>query len=457
MTPKLFPSVMAALAMAGAFVGAANCGGGDAGFSGPTTTTTTGGMGGSGGKGTGGMGGMGGSGGQSCDVNACPGEDTTCSKRACDGDKCVRVNAAQETKCTEDGGKLCDGEGACVECLKKDDCAGTDICQAKACVPATCMNAKKDNDESDVDCGGGQCNPCDLMKGCLEANDCKSGFCVKQDQNAPGTCTACAKDADCLESPGTFCKGGTCTKKKDNGDACLGANECGSGFCPKQDGVCCDKACDGSCVSCLTVKTGGAIGTCSSVKASTDPDKECGDAGAATCGANNTGCNGAADKPACNVYPADAQCAAAVCKNGKAIPALSCDGKGMCVPQQGTSCAPYTCDAAGAACLKTCTKDSECDGEHWCDLNAKTCQAKKNKGDGCTGNSQCASGFCPTQDGVCCDKSCGSTCEACLLSKTGLPNGTCGNILALKDPDAECAGATQCCSQGSCVTSLGCN
>ena len=56
---------------------------------------------------------------------------------------------------------------------------------------------------------------------------------------------------------------------------------------------------------------------------------------------------------------------------------------------------------------------------------------------GCSGNSQCASGQCV--DGVCCESGCGSTCEACVQSKTGASNGLCRAIRSGNDYDNECA------------------
>lgn len=70
-------------------------------------------------------------------------------------------------------------------------------------------------------------------------------------------------------------------------------------------------------------------------------------------------------------------------------------------------------------------------------------------GEPCTYDRQCASGFCNAQDSVCCDKSCDSTCEACVASKTGGSDGFCSYILAGTDPDDECPGG-ECDGFGSC-------
>ena len=139
-----------------------------------------------------------------------------------------------------------------------------------------CDDGEKNGDETDVDCGG-SCTPCDIGESCGVAGDCLSGFC---DAN---TCALCMSNTDCDDMPSSYCKGGFCVTQKPNGDPCLGPNECGSGFCPVDDGVCCDAACADTCVGCLAVKTDGVTGLCSSNTVMTDPDDECGEHGHAAC------------------------------------------------------------------------------------------------------------------------------------------------------------------------------
>jgi hypothetical protein len=75
-------------------------------------------------------------------------------------------------------------------------------------------------------------------------------------------------------------------------------------------------------------------------------------------------------------------------------------------------------------------------------------------GDACEGDADCASGFCATDDGICCATVCEGVCEACSGSKTGLVDGTCGPILSGTDPESECAPSPV----GTCgVAGLGCN
>src|SRR5204862_8023721 len=101
----------------------------------------------------------------------------------------------------------------------------------------------------------------------------------------PGTTRACdpyvcnATGADCYNSctdsgqcaAGAQCLQGRCGKKG-LGAGCAAGTECASGFCT--DGVCCNVACGGSCVSCALAATAG---TCTPIPAGmTDPDGSCG-------------------------------------------------------------------------------------------------------------------------------------------------------------------------------------
>ncbi len=135
-----------------------------------------------------------------------------------------------------------------------------------------------------------------------------------------------------------------------NGQPCLAASECGSGFC--EQGVCCASACTGACTSCNGPAT---IGTCAPVPAgSIDPRGICMDQGAASCG-TSARCDGAG---ACRYYEAGTLCATATCEGAIYQSPRVCDGAGTCGPSTTMSCAPYTCNAV--ACMTTCTFDGEC-------------------------------------------------------------------------------------------------
>ncbi|MCC6528358.1 MAG: hypothetical protein IT373_37280 [Polyangiaceae bacterium] len=362
--------------------------------------------------------------------------------------------------CTSDAqcatGDICEQHLCVPGCTSEQDCTGGETCNQYHCVPASCADGSLDGSETGVDCGGPDCIPCGVGLGCTAALDCTTLFCEPTGTGgaggAPsaGVCAPCQASADCDGAPGTYCVQGWCVLQKLVGEACTAHEQCASGFCPGDDGVCCTTNCTGGCEACTAAKTGGADGTCGPIAVGTDPDAECTDEGAASCGVAGTGCNGNAAAPACTLYAADTPCAAAVCADGAATPALGCDGDGTCVSVAPTSCAPYACNSAGTDCLLACQSDADCDSLHFC--SSQSCVPKKSPGDGCASGAQCLSGFCPANDGVCCDTACSGNCQACLASKTPSLNGTCDFIDGGTDPDSECdnALAPNCNGSGAC-------
>jgi hypothetical protein len=155
---------------------------------------------------------------------------------------------------------VCDGNGNCVACAVDTDCGGGETCSNNVCVPSHCLDGALSGDEGDVDCGGA-CPPCNAGPSCNTADDCVSKFCsgtggaggaagaggagtAGAGGTVAGICAACATNADCAAAAGTYCDAGVCVDQKADGDACTDAAECLSGFCPNQDGVCCNVACD---------------------------------------------------------------------------------------------------------------------------------------------------------------------------------------------------------------------
>lgn len=73
----------------------------------------------------------------------------------------------------------------------------------------------------------------------------------------------------------------------------------------------------------------------------------------------------------------------------------------------------------------------------------------KGLSESCQTADQCESGQCVLEDGICCESACTGTCEACVKSKTGLPNGVCAPIAPGSDPETECLGGL-CDGDGGC-------
>jgi lamin tail-like protein len=184
-----------------------------------------------------------------CDSAAdCPGADTTCGQRTCEADTCGVAFAPAATPCTEDGGKVCNGAGTCVECATEAQCAPGQSCSAEF----RCQEGQADNGAP-----------------CAMPTACKSGFCVDGrccDGVCAGACQVCnltGSEGACTPVPmgedpdddcGTdVCNGAGVCRCDDNsqngtetdtdcggtdcpgcaiGDTCMTDDDCVSGHCP---------------------------------------------------------------------------------------------------------------------------------------------------------------------------------------------------------------------------------
>ncbi|TMA73103.1 MAG: DUF11 domain-containing protein [Deltaproteobacteria bacterium] len=375
---------------------------------------------------------------------------------------------ACKTTCAADGdcasGNYCDSSHACVaKKAQASACGGDHECAAGPCVDGLCC---------DRACGG-QCEACDVAGGvgtcsattgaphgtrsacasdgtvCGGSCDgvhpaactypgnsvsCRNASCaggtatLAASCDGAGTCPAlqtqtcapfscgpaacngnCSADSDCAN--GTWCSAGVCVPLLAPGQACGGANQCGSPHCV--DGVCCDTACTGQCEACAE---NGSVGTCTSVAG--------GPRNARTaCASDGSVCAGTCDgiHPAACTYPNNGTtCRDPSCSSGIAVLAASCDGSGSCPPEQDVSCAPNTCGPT--ACAGNCTVDSDCLSGNYC--AAGLCTPQSGPGVACGGANQCASGECA--DGVCCATACNGQCQACDVPGSA---GACTNVI----------------------------
>lgn len=151
-----------------------------------------------------------------------------------------------------------------------------------------------------------------------------------------------------------------------NGENCSVGTDCLQGSCV--DGICCDSPCTEACKACRAALTGKADGTCSAVKADTDPKGACAIDSANICGDLGV-CDGAG---ACKKAAVSQVCKAATCTSGYFYATANCDGKGLCPAPTSTPCGNYGCAATG--CKTSCTTDTDCALGYVCATATKTCQ-----------------------------------------------------------------------------------
>jgi hypothetical protein len=233
------------------------------------------------------------------------------------------------------------------------------------------------------------------------------------------------------------------------GAACADGRQCTTGHCA--DGVCCDTACDGVCLTC---NPPSSPGTCSPIAAGARPRlaSDCPADDAATCAGNGM-CDG---HGACGKYPDGTPCGDGTCNAGSIVGGKVCDGNGRCLPGPVVTCAPFLCDASTSPprCLQSCTTSAQCVAGRPCEDGS--C-GKKADGAACTSDEQCQNAHCV--DGTCCATACAGACTSC--NQVG-HEGTCRPVAAGgADPhglctDSRTADPASCGSSGVCDGQGGC-
>jgi hypothetical protein len=166
----------------------------------------------------------------------CPKPSTACVTATCAGGACGTTNTPEGTACDDSAGKVCDGNGKCVECLANADCTAGATCDASTdtCTTASCTDGVKDGQETDVDCGGATCDAqdrtCPNGEMCLVGPDCQSKVCTGDVCQVP-TCTDGQENG---QETDVDCGGPLCDSTGHQcpvGDKCIIAEDCTSLLC----------------------------------------------------------------------------------------------------------------------------------------------------------------------------------------------------------------------------------
>jgi len=273
------------------------------------------------------------------------------------------------------------------------------------------------------------------------------------DKDCPGPCQTCSTSHLCVaatnrDDPTGHCAGtcdttGVCKAKP--GQACASPSQCATGSC-SPEGLCCDRACNGTCESCDFPANPGV---CSPVTGASHTNHgNCngtsGDCGGSCTGASNGQCTWPTS--ACGQASCTTQTNGQGQNTGTTFTGQGICSAGACNKQGAVSCSGDFVCASATACKTTCGSDSDCLSGRYC--SAGTCTTKYANGHTCGGMSDCSSGKCV--DGVCCSSDCAGTCQACNVQGK---EGTCSNVAAKeagRGCESTCDGSGACTGNGVC-------
>lgn len=389
-----------------------------------------------------------------------PADDgSQCTDEICTNGLPQHPDLPVDTACNQDGGIVCDGAGACVECNDGAQCSNAgqcqvDACNANVCVPEPGPAGGACNDGqfctvTDTCDGAGGCtgvgSPCqgpDMDNNCNETCDevadsctapdpvgssCDDGlFCTGTDTcNAAGNCvgtgTPCQGadgDVDCMETCNEVAdscnlpdpNGSPC----DDGFFCTTTDSCVAGVCQGAGTPCqgadgdgnCAESCDETLDNCAGNDPMGTA--CSDGMFCTGAADTCNGAGACVGSGNpcagadgDINCSESCDETADNCLGNDP--GGALCDDG-----LFCTQSDMC---NGAGACTGTGDPCGAA------SDTDCAA---CNEVANDCSAAEPSGSTCDDNLFCngadtcnGAGACGTHEGNPCGLDSDTDCAAC--------------------------------------------
>ncbi len=276
----------------------------------------------------------------------------------------------------------------------------------------------------------------------------------------------CTAQSECHDV-GTCNTGtGVCSNPpKSNGTACTDdGNDCtndtcnGSGSCTHPN-----KANGAACGSATSTTCNGAD-TCN---------------GSGTCLTNlaplGTACGSATNSPPCNLpdtcdglgacNPRHAagttECRPQLCQDlppPSVTLAVNCDGSGNCPAYGAPVACPGGAVCAGNSCNSSCTNDTQCQANFWCNTATSTCQPDLGPGATCQRNAQCASastsGVCVTN--VCCLAADCSDGRTCTTDSCQAGTGACVNTPVNSACNDSIACTTDTCNPATGNPTTGC-
>ncbi len=371
----------------------------------------------------------------------CPGTDTECQTRTCTNSVCGTSYSASGSPCP---GGICDGSGACVECVVAGTCPGADTdCQTRTCIAGICgMSFATDGTPaSNQTVGDCKANVCDGAGNVIiitdntdspASSECSTGICTN---GQPGFQHA---------APGTLCSGGLC----DGNGGCVDCLVAGD--CPGSDTECRSRTCDN-----------GVCGTSNVSNGTPTPSQTPGDCQKNVCDGSGNFVSVADDTDT----PASSECSTGICSNGR---------PGSENVAQGTACIGGICDGNGS-CVE-CVSASTCPGTDT-DCQFRTCNGGTCGMGFATSGTGCPTGFCdgsgacvecitaanciepPQAEAVCsddhvCEYTCvlgfadcnGLSSDGCETFLSGDSNncGACGNVCELPHTNLTLCGGGVC-------------
>lgn len=359
------------------------------------------------------------------DDGRCTDDGNDCTIERCNATTgCEREPAPEGATC-DFGAGLCDGAGACLDCI--DDAEPGEVdrgCSpgAPACVSGACVQCV-----SDVDCFEGLSCDSGLCVGCRGDSDCDDGV----------TCTVDTCDLD-----SSICSNTPSSERCDDGDLCTGIDQC----LPESE-----LASEQGCVAINPIDPDDGIDC---TVDSCDPTT-----GVVNHVPDDTAC---ADPGVCEVgiCDPDAGCESEALAAGLACPGGVCDGAGSCAVCADTSAGGIDagCNEATPSCdsgvCVACTEESEacpldCAGVPGGDATEDACGVCDNDPTnncigGCDGPCiACGSDSDCDDDNACTEGSCDAETGLCVWDRDAREGDSCD------DGDA-CTSASRC-SMGTCV------